>query len=49
MKYIIETIIEKFAPDFAKHFIAENPEKLRKIYEYYAAFYELNPFPLQKM
>jgi MoaA/NifB/PqqE/SkfB family radical SAM enzyme len=30
------------------HFIAESPEKLRKIHGYYAAFYGLNPFPYKK-
>ena len=29
-------------------FIAESPEKLRKIYSYYAAFYGRNPFPYKK-
>ena len=29
-------------------FIAESPEKLRKLYSYYAAFYGLNPFPYKK-
>ena len=48
LKYITETIIESYAPDFATHFVAENPEKLRKIYSYYAAFYGLNAFPYKK-
>ncbi len=48
LKKITETVIEKYATDFAHHFIAENPEKLRKIYSYYAAFYGLNPFPYKK-
>jgi MoaA/NifB/PqqE/SkfB family radical SAM enzyme len=47
-KYIAETVIESYAPDFATHFVAENPEKLRKIYSYYAAFYGLNAFPYKK-
>jgi len=46
--YVIETVIEQFAPDFAHHFIAERTEKLRKIYAYYAAFYDLNPYPYKK-
>ncbi len=48
LKYITETIIESYAADIIKGFIAENPEKLRKIYAYYAAFYGLNPFPYKK-
>ena len=48
IKVFIETVIEQYASDFARHFIAETPEKLRKIYEYYAAFYHLNPFPYKK-
>ncbi len=31
-----------------EHFIAEPPEKLQKIYGYYAAFYGKNPFPYKK-
>jgi MoaA/NifB/PqqE/SkfB family radical SAM enzyme len=48
LKNIIENIIDKYAPDFDSYFIAESPEKLRKIHGYYAAFYGLNPFPYKK-
>jgi Fe-coproporphyrin III synthase len=48
LKNIIDIIIEQYAPDFDSHFIAEGPEKLRRIYSYYAAFYGLNPFPYKK-
>ena len=48
LKCITEAIIETYSNDFAQHFIAESPEKLRKIYSYYAAFYGLNPFPYKK-
>jgi MoaA/NifB/PqqE/SkfB family radical SAM enzyme len=34
--------------DFNTRYIAESPEKLHKIYSYYAAFYGLNPFPFKK-
>jgi len=34
--------------DFNSAFIAESPEKLQQIYQYYAAFYDLNPFPFKK-
>src|SRR6185503_13725194 len=46
LKSMIENIIEKYGPN--DRFIAESPEKLRKIYDYYAAFYGLNPFPFKK-
>jgi len=48
LKNIIENVIDKYAPDFDSYFIAESPEKLRKIHSYYAAFYGLNPFPYKK-
>ena len=48
LKYIIEAIIETYATDFTHRFIAESPEKLTKIYSYYAAFYGQNPFPYKK-
>jgi MoaA/NifB/PqqE/SkfB family radical SAM enzyme len=48
LKEITEDIIGKHAADFACHFIAESPEKLRKIYGYYSAFFNLNPFPYKK-
>ncbi|WP_428330845.1 radical SAM protein [Mucilaginibacter sp.] len=34
--------------DFKTRFIAESAEKIQDIYRYYAAFYELNPFPFKK-
>jgi len=34
--------------NFTSGFIAESPEKIRQIYYYYAAFYNLNPFPFKK-
>ena len=45
---VIDTIIENYAEDFESRFIAESPGKFRKIYSYYAAFYNLNPFPYKK-
>lgn len=45
---ILEQLIEKHKEDFTKGFIAESPEKLRKIYSYYAACYGKNPFPYKK-
>ena len=46
LKTITEKVIDMTAED--SHFIAEEPGKLRKIYDYYAAFYGLNPFPYKK-
>jgi MoaA/NifB/PqqE/SkfB family radical SAM enzyme len=34
--------------NFKTRFIAESKEKIRDIYQYYAAFYGLNPFPFKK-
>jgi len=48
LKYITETVIESYADEFTQGFIAESPEKLRKIHSYYAAFYGLNSFPYKK-
>jgi MoaA/NifB/PqqE/SkfB family radical SAM enzyme len=44
----IDVIIENYKEDFESRFIAESPGKLRNIYSYYAAFYDLNPFPYKK-
>jgi MoaA/NifB/PqqE/SkfB family radical SAM enzyme len=48
LNIIIEQFIENHKVDFDGGFIAESPEKLRKIYSYYAAFYGRNPFPYKK-
>lgn len=48
LKMIIERIIADYKTDFETGFIAENPDKLLKIYSYYAAFYGLNLFPFKK-
>jgi MoaA/NifB/PqqE/SkfB family radical SAM enzyme len=42
---LVEDTIERFAPDFASHFISENPEKLRRLPRYYAALNGLGEFP----
>jgi MoaA/NifB/PqqE/SkfB family radical SAM enzyme len=46
LKNITEKVIEGNDADL--HFIAESPQKLRKIHSYYAAFYNLTPFPYKK-
>jgi MoaA/NifB/PqqE/SkfB family radical SAM enzyme len=48
LNIILEQLIEEHEEDFSNGFIAESPEKLRKIYSYYAAFYGKNPFPFKK-
>lgn len=44
-KEVIETLIRTHSADFQNKFIAESPEKVRRFYEYYAAFQGLNQFP----
>jgi Fe-coproporphyrin III synthase len=48
LKNILDQLVIKYKPEFDQRFIAETPEKLRKIYDYYAAFYQLNEFPCKK-
>jgi MoaA/NifB/PqqE/SkfB family radical SAM enzyme len=44
----VENVIRNYQRELDSHFIAESPEKLRRIYTYYAAFYQHNPFPYKK-
>jgi len=48
LRNVIELIVSEYGDDITEHFIAESPEKLRKIYAYYAAFYGLTSFPYKK-
>ncbi|MDP4130949.1 MAG: radical SAM protein [Bacteroidota bacterium] len=48
LKEVIQCLFRDFEPLFKSRFIAESPEKLEKIYTYYAAFYGMNPFPYKK-
>jgi Fe-coproporphyrin III synthase len=48
LKNILEQLIIDYKQDFDHRFIAENPDKLRKIFGYYAAFYGYNTFPYKK-
>ncbi len=48
LKAIIDIIIEQHNADFDSRFIAESPQKIKDIYNYYAAFYGLNAFPYKK-
>lgn len=45
---LLETIISTYHVKFENGFIAESPDKLRKIYQYYAAWHGLTPFPFKK-
>ena len=45
---ITEEIIKKYSTEFNNSFIAESPDKIRKIYTYYSALHGLNPFPFKK-
>lgn len=45
---IIESLLIHKSHDFENNFIAESPQKIRKIYSYYAAFYGLNNFPYKR-
>jgi MoaA/NifB/PqqE/SkfB family radical SAM enzyme len=44
-KEVIETLILTHSADFQNKFIVESPERVRRFYEYYAAFQGLNQFP----
>ncbi len=48
MQIIIEKIIEKYKIEFESRFIAESPEKIRKIHQYYSATCGLNSYPNKK-
>ena len=48
LQQVIQLLIEDYREDFKSGFIAESPEKINKIYLYYAAFYGFNPFPFKK-
>jgi MoaA/NifB/PqqE/SkfB family radical SAM enzyme len=48
LQEVISRIIENNSFDFDSGFIAEPREKIQQIYDYYAAFYGLNPFPYKK-
>ena len=45
LQAVIEQLIENYADDFANGYIAESPAKIRRIYDYYAAFYGQSNFP----
>jgi Fe-coproporphyrin III synthase len=45
---VLDNLFMRYKDAFEDGFIAESPEKLQKIYAYYAAFYGLNPYPYKK-
>jgi len=47
LQEVIDRIV-KNKSDFSSGFMAESPEKIQQIYQYYAAFYSLNAFPFKK-
>jgi MoaA/NifB/PqqE/SkfB family radical SAM enzyme len=47
LREVISRVV-KNSFDFESGFIAESPEKIQQVYDYYAAFYGLNPFPYKK-
>ncbi|MEP6613740.1 MAG: radical SAM protein [Mucilaginibacter sp.] len=47
LQEVITRIVSNHA-NFTNRFIAESPKKIQDIYNYYAAFYGLNPFPFKK-
>ena len=48
MKRILGDILDRFDNEFKSRFIVESPQKLQKIYAYYAAYYGHNEFPYKK-
>jgi len=47
-KDIIESLITTHSNDFRTNFIAESPDKIRRFYHYYAAYYGEDKFPEMK-
>lgn len=45
LKQVVEKLIADYAADFANGYIAESPDKLRRIYSYYAALHGQADFP----
>jgi len=45
---VIERLVDEYKGEFESGFIAESPEKIWRVYSYYAAFYGLNLFPFKK-
>ncbi len=48
LQEVINQLITNNQSNFKTGFIAESPQKIQDIYQYYAAFYGLNSFPYKK-
>ena len=48
MKEIVSNILIQYKDEFQTNFISESPDKIQKIYYYYAAYFGLNNFPYKK-
>ena len=48
LKNVIDFLLKNHRKDFETKFIAESMEKIQKIYDYYAAFHGLNPYPYKR-
>ncbi len=44
-KEIIESLIQTHSTDFKSKFIAESPDRIRRFYYYYSAYYNKSEFP----
>jgi MoaA/NifB/PqqE/SkfB family radical SAM enzyme len=47
-KDVVESLINSHSNDFKTNFIAESPDKIRRFYHYYAAYYGESRFPEMK-
>ena len=48
LKEVIESLINSHSSDFKTKFIAESPDKIRRFFHYYAAYYGESKFPEMK-
>jgi MoaA/NifB/PqqE/SkfB family radical SAM enzyme len=48
LRMILDDILVRFSNELETKFIVEPPQKLQKIYEYYAAYHGHNEFPFKK-
>lgn len=48
LRIVFQHLVENYKAQFDSGFIAETPQRLAHIPDYYAAFYGLNPFPFKK-
>jgi MoaA/NifB/PqqE/SkfB family radical SAM enzyme len=48
LKNVMDNLLADHKLDFVSGYIAENPEKIKKIHQYYGSFYGLNALPYKK-